>query len=69
VDTDGNAKVSKSRRNTIDLTDSAETVAKKVRSMYGGPPRGAKEPGEVEENPVFLYLDAFDHDAEQVQNL
>jgi tryptophanyl-tRNA synthetase len=69
VGTDGNAKMSKSRRNTIDLTDSAETVARKVRSMYGGPPRGANEPGNVEENPVFVYLDAFDHDAAQVQDL
>jgi tryptophanyl-tRNA synthetase len=69
VGTDGNAKMSKSRGNTIDLKDSAEIVAKKVRRMYGGPPRGAKEPGKVEENPVFLYLDAFDRDAVQVQNL
>lgn len=69
VGTDGNAKMSKSRGNTIDLKDSAETVAKKVRRMYAGPPRGAKEAGKVEENPVFLYLDAFDHDAAQVQNL
>lgn len=69
VGTDGNAKMSKSRRNTIDLKDSAETVAKKVRSMYAGPPRGAKEPGTVAENPVFLYLDAFDHDAAHVMDL
>jgi tryptophanyl-tRNA synthetase len=69
VGTDGNAKMSKSRGNTIDLKDSAETVATKVRRMYGGPPRGANEPGKVEENPVFLYLDAFDQDAALVQNL
>jgi tryptophanyl-tRNA synthetase len=69
VGIDGNAKMSKSRGNTIDLKDSAETVAKKVRSMYGGPPRGAKEPGRVKENPIFLYLDAFDHDTAQVRNL
>ena len=50
VGTDGNAKMSKSRGNTIDLEDSAETVAKKVRTMYGGPPRRATEPGKVEEN-------------------
>jgi tryptophanyl-tRNA synthetase len=61
--------MSKSRGNTIDLKDSAEIVAKKVRRMYGGPPRGAKEPGKVKENPVFLYLDAFDRDTVQVQNL
>jgi len=69
VGIDGNAKMSKSRGNTIDLKDSAETVAKKVRSMYGGPPRGAKEPGRVEENPIFLYLDAFDDDTAQVRDL
>jgi len=69
VGTDGNAKMSKSSGNTIDLKDSAETVAKKVRLMYGGPPRSADEPGRVEENPIFLYLDAFDHDAAQVQSL
>ena len=67
VGTDGNAKMSKSRGNTIDLKDSAETVARKVRGMYAGPPRGANEPGTVAENPVFLYLDAFDHDAAQVR--
>lgn len=67
--TDGNAKMSKSRGNTIDLKDSAETVAMKVRRMYAGPPRRAKEAGIVEENPVFLYLDAFDHDATQVNDL
>ena len=69
VGTDGNAKMSKSRGNTIDLKDSAQVVAKKVRSMYGGPPRGATEPGKVDENPIFLYLDAFDHDTEEVRDL
>jgi tryptophanyl-tRNA synthetase len=37
--------------------------------MYAGPPRAANEPGDVEGNPVFAYLDAFDHDAAQVQDL
>lgn len=69
VGTDGSAKMSKSRGNTIDLKDSAETVAKKVRSMYGGPPRGAHEPGKVDENPIFVYLDTFDHDAARVLDL
>lgn len=69
VGTDGKAKMSKSRGNTIDLRDSAETVARKVRRMYGGPPRGAKEPGQVAENPIFSYLDAFDRDAAHVQDL
>ena len=69
VGTDGTAKMSKSRGNTIDLRDSAETVARKVRGMYAGPPRGAREPGVVGENPVFSYLDAFDHDAAQIMDL
>jgi tryptophanyl-tRNA synthetase len=69
VGTDGAAKMSKSRGNTIDLRDSAETVAAKVRGMYAGPPRGAREPGTVAENPVFSYLDAFDPDAAQVMDL
>ena len=66
---DGNAKMSKSRGNTIDLRDGADVVAKKVRAMYAGPPRGANEPGKVEENPVFGYLDAFDKDAAEVSDL
>jgi tryptophanyl-tRNA synthetase len=69
VGTDGTAKMSKSRANTIDLRDSAEVVARKVRGMYAGPPRGAKEPGAVAENPVFSYLDAFDRDAAHVTDL
>ncbi|MGE0601308.1 MAG: tryptophan--tRNA ligase [Dehalococcoidia bacterium] len=69
VGTDGNAKMSKSRGNTIDLKDDAETVAKKVKGMYAGPPRGATEPGKVDENPIFLYLDAFDPDTETVAQL
>jgi tryptophanyl-tRNA synthetase len=69
VGTDGTAKMSKSRGNTIDLRDSAAVLATKVRSMYAGPPRGAREPGVVAENPVFSYLDAFDHDLAQVMDL
>ena len=67
--TDGNAKMSKSRGNTIDLKDSAPAVAKKVKAMYAGPPRGLDEPGRVEENPIFLYLDAFDRDTATVAEL
>ena len=69
VGTDGKAKMSKSRGNAIYLRDSAETVAGKVRRMYGGPPRRASEPGRVEDNPIFSYLDAFDGDAAQVRDL
>jgi tryptophanyl-tRNA synthetase len=37
--------------------------------MYAGPPRGLNEPGKVEENPIFLYLDAFDTQPEEVRDL
>src|SRR5690606_35185334 len=69
VGIDGNAKMGKSRGNTIDLKDSAEAVAKKIKGMYAGPPRGATEPGKVEENPIFLYLDAFDPDTAAVAQM
>jgi tryptophanyl-tRNA synthetase len=69
VGTDGNAKMSKSRGNTIDLKDDAETVARKVKRMYAGPPRELNEPGTVEDNPIFLYLDAFDPDTAGVAQL
>ncbi|HJP41293.1 MAG TPA: tryptophan--tRNA ligase [Dehalococcoidia bacterium] len=69
VGTDGNAKMSKSLNNTIDIRDSAEVVAKKIRRMYGGPPRGATEPGDPAENPVFLYLEAFHPNPGEVTDL
>jgi tryptophanyl-tRNA synthetase len=69
VGTDGNAKMSKSRRNTIDLKDRAENVAKKVRNVYAGPPRGANEPGKVAAHLIFVSLDTFDHDVAQAQDL
>jgi len=67
--TDGTAKMSKSLGNTIDLKDDADAVARKVRAMYTGPSRAANEPGKVEENPVFGYLDAFDNDSAEVSDL
>ena len=55
-----NRKMSKSYGNTIDLSDSAEAVVKKVRQMYTDPKRvRADIPGTVEGNPVFVYHDAF----------
>lgn len=69
VGTDGNDKMSKSRNNTINIKDPAELVAKKIKRMYGGPPRGATEPGDPRENPIFLYLEAFHHDQAEVEEL
>lgn len=58
--TDGQAKMGKSLNNAIFLADSAEEVEKKVMSMYTDPTRiHPTDPGHVEENPVFTYLDAF----------
>ena len=61
VGTDGKAKMSKSLGNTINLSDDAETVRQKVMRMYTDPTRlRATDPGHVEGNPVFTYLDVFD---------
>lgn len=58
--TDGKAKMSKSLGNCIYLSDSAEEVKKKIMSMYTDPNHIAvSDPGKVEGNPVFTYLDAF----------
>jgi len=65
-----NRKMSKSYGNTIDLSDSPETVVKKVRQMYTDPKRvRADIPGEVEGNPVFVYHDAFNPDHAEVEDL
>ena len=58
--TDGKAKMSKSLGNCIYLSDSADEVKKKVMSMYTDPDHlRIEDPGKVEGNTVFTYLDAF----------
>jgi tryptophanyl-tRNA synthetase len=58
--TDGKAKMSKSLGNCIYLSDSEEDVKKKVMSMFTDPNHlQVSDPGEVEGNTVFTYLDAF----------
>ena len=58
--TDGKAKMSKSLGNCIYLSDDAETVAAKIKTMYTDPNHlRVQDPGQVEGNPVFTYLDAF----------
>ena len=58
--TDGKAKMSKSLGNCIYLSDSADEVQKKVKGMYTDPDHlRVQDPGKVEGNPVFSYLDAF----------
>jgi tryptophanyl-tRNA synthetase len=65
-----NRKMSKSYGNTIDLTDDAAAVTKKVRQMYTDPKRiRADIPGTVEGNPVFMYHDTFNPDAAEVEDL
>ena len=65
-----NRKMSKSYGNTIDLSDDAEAVQKKVMRMYTDPKRiRADIPGTVEGNPVFLYHDAFNPDVAEVDDL
>ena len=74
--TDGKAKMSKSLGNCIYLSEEPEDIKKKVMSMYTDPNHlRVQDPGKVEGNPVFIYLDAFcrpEHFAEfwpEYQNL
>ncbi|MBQ8527988.1 MAG: tryptophan--tRNA ligase [Lachnospiraceae bacterium] len=61
--TDGSAKMSKSLGNCIYLSDSEEDVKKKIMSMFTDPTHlRVEDPGHVEGNPVFIYLDAFCRD-------
>ncbi len=63
VGTDGQHKMSKSLNNAIFLSDSADVVAQKVRRMYTDPNHiRVDQPGQVEGNPVFIYLDALGAD-------
>ena len=57
---DGKAKMSKSLGNCIYLSDEEDVVKKKVMSMFTDPNHlRVEDPGQVEGNPVFIYLDAF----------
>ncbi|MCM1092486.1 MAG: tryptophan--tRNA ligase [Bacteroides sp.] len=61
--TDGQAKMSKSLGNCIYLSDTAKEVAKKVKSMYTDPQHlNISDPGHLEGNCPFIYLDAFSND-------
>ena len=67
---DGNAKMSKSLNNAIYLSDDAKTVEQKVMSMYTDPQHiHVEDPGKVEGNTVFTYLDIFDPDKDRVAQL
>lgn len=62
---DGNAKMSKSLGNGIYLADTKEEVKRKVMSMYTDPDHiHVEDPGKVENNTVFTYLDVFAQDSD-----
>lgn len=64
---DGKAKMGKSLNNAIFLSDSPDTIAKKVKGMYTDPNHlRVEDPGQVEGNPVFTYLDAFGTDGVKI---
>ena len=68
--TDGKTKMSKSLGNAIFLADSADEVSKKVMSMYTDADHAsASDPGKIEGNVVFMYLDYFDPDKAEVENM
>lgn len=68
--TDGKAKMSKSIGNCIYLSDDADTVKKKVMSMYTDPNHiRVEDPGQIEGNTVFTYLDVFAPNKEEVEEM
>lgn len=67
---DGNAKMSKSLGNTIYIKDSPDIIKQKVMSMYTDPNHiKVEDPGKVEGNVVFTYLDIFDNNKEELEEL
>ncbi|EFR45215.1 tryptophan--tRNA ligase [Streptococcus pseudoporcinus] len=65
---DGNAKMSKSLGNGIYLSDDADTVKKKVMSMYTDPNHiKVTDPGQIKGNMVFHYLDIFGREEDQAE--
>lgn len=67
---DGNQKMSKSLNNAIYLSDSEEELQQKVMKMFTDPNHiHVQDPGQVEGNTVFTYLDVFDDDQARVREL
>ena len=70
VGIDGKAKASKSLNNAIFMSDSSDVLKQKIYSMYTDPNHiKVSDPGMVEGNVVFSYLDAFYKDKEELQEL
>ena len=68
--TDGGAKMGKSLGNCIYLKDSPDEISKKVKGMYTDPKHlRVEDPGNVVDNPVFIYLDAFDPDQAALEEM
>lgn len=68
--TDGSSKMSKSLNNCIYLSDDTKTVAQKVKGMFTDPNHlRVEDPGTVEGNPVFMYLDAFDPEITKLEEM
>jgi tryptophanyl-tRNA synthetase len=67
---EGKAKMSKSGGNAIGLSASPEAIRAAVNGMFTDPQHlRVDDPGRVEGNVVFTYLDAFDDDAETLESL
>lgn len=67
---DGQSKMSKSSGNTITLTSSFKDIQKSVNMMFTDPTHiKVSDPGRVEGNVVFSFLDAFDEDIDELSNL
>lgn len=70
VGIDGKAKASKSLNNAIFMSDSSEVLKQKIYSMYTDPDHvKVSDPGRVEGNVVFAYLDAFYEDKDELDSL
>ena len=70
VGIDGKAKASKSLNNAIFLKDEPNIIKEKIYSMFTDPDHlKISDPGKIEGNVVFAYLDAFHHDVDEVTNL
>lgn len=68
--TDGQSKMGKSLGNAIYLSDPADIVSQKVMNMFTDPNHiRVDDPGKVEGNPIFSYLDAFDPDKDALEEM
>lgn len=67
---DGKAKMSKSLNNAIYLSDEPDVIKNKVMSMYTDPNHiRVEDPGTIENNTVFIYLDAFCNEIDKLQEM